>query len=153
MLVRLYALPQAGPALAAAAGHGVGVRRALVLERPRVLDWVAKAYPSWAAETEAAFARQPVSCMIAVRDGRIVGFACYDALFRDVFGPMAVAEEARGLGIGRALLLAVLHALKEQGYAYAVIGGAGPAEFYRRCAGAVPIEGSEPGPYAGLLRG
>jgi hypothetical protein len=33
------------------------------------------------------------------------------------------------------------------GYAYAVIGGAGPTEFYRRAAGAVPIPDSTFGIY------
>jgi hypothetical protein len=54
--------------------------------------------------------------------------------------------------LGRALLLAVLHAQRAQGYAYAIIGGVGPAEFYARNVGAIPIAGSTPGIYAGMLR-
>jgi hypothetical protein len=34
---------------------------------------------------------------------------------------------------------------------YAIIGGVGPAEFYAKAVGAVPIEGSTPGIYAGML--
>jgi predicted N-acetyltransferase YhbS len=49
--------------------------------------------------------------------------------------------------VGRALLLACLHAMRERGYAYAVIGGVGPAEYYRRAVGATAIEGSTPGIY------
>ena len=30
--------------------------------------------------------------------------------------------------------------MQAAGYAYAIIGGVGPAEFYARCVGAVPIE-------------
>ena len=33
------------------------------------------------------------------------------------------------------------------GYAYAIVGWASEIDFYRRVAGAVPIEGSEPGLY------
>jgi hypothetical protein len=53
--------------------------------------------------------------------------------------------------LGRALLLAALHAQRAQGYAYSIIGGVGPAEFYAKAVGAVLIEGSDPGVYAGIL--
>ena len=62
-----------------------------------------------------------------------------------------VLEEERGRGLGRALLLATLHAQREQGYAYSIIGGVGPAEFYAKAVGAVLIEGSTPGVYRGVL--
>jgi predicted N-acetyltransferase YhbS len=94
----------------------------------------------------------PISCFIAVREQRILGFACHDATARNFFGPEAVAAEERGRGLGRALLLAALHAQRDQGYAYAIIGGVGPADFYAKCAGAIPIPGSTPGIYAGMLR-
>jgi GNAT superfamily N-acetyltransferase len=152
MLVRLYALPDSGPALQAAAAQGVVVRRALVPEKPRVLSWVESRFPSWVPEVDAALGRQPVGCLLAVRQGEICGMACHDALFKGCFGPLGVAQEMQGRGLGRALLLASLHALREQGYAYAVIGGVGPAPFYARTVGAVAIEGSDPGPYAGMLR-
>ena len=47
----------------------------------------------------------------------------------------------------------VVREVKEyrQGYGYAIIGGVGPAEFYAKTVGAIPIEGSEPGIYRGLL--
>ena len=60
-------------------------------------------------------------------------------------------ESERGKRIGNALLLAALHAQKAQGYAYAIIGGVGPAAYYAKTVGAVLIEGSNPGIYAGLL--
>jgi hypothetical protein len=37
--------------------------------------------------------------------------------------------------------------MRDEGYAYAVIGGVGPAEYYRRAIGATVIEGSTPGIY------
>ena len=43
--------------------------------------------------------------------------------------------------------------MREAGYAYAVIGDAGPAGFYRKRLDAFEIPGSRPGIYAGMLRG
>jgi predicted N-acetyltransferase YhbS len=58
----------------------------------------------------------------------------------------------RGKGVGKALLLACMHGLHDEGYAYAIIGGAGPTEFYGKAVGAIPIEGSVPGVYKGMLK-
>lgn len=152
MLVRLYALPDLAQAHAAMAAQGVAVRRVLAPEIPVVGAWVRANFPASAAEVEVACARLPVACFIAVRGQRILGFACHDATARNFFGPEAVLADERGRGVGRALLLAALHAQREQGYAYAVIGGVGPAAFYARCVGAIAIPDSTPGLYAGMLR-
>lgn len=152
MLVKLYDLPMLEPALDAAARRGIAIRRALSLDKPAALAWVGSAFPTWATEVETAFFCMPVTCFIAQRENRMVGFACYDVTCRNFFGPTAVAEAERGHGIGRALLLSVLHAQKAQGYAYSIIGGVGPAEYYAKAVGAVLIEGSSPGIYAGRLR-
>ncbi len=151
MLVRLYALPELAPALAHCAAQGVTVRRALVTEQSNVIAFVRQHFPGAAAEAGAAFSRLPVSCFIALRAGQVAGFACHDATAPNFFGPEGVAADVRGQGIGRALLLATLHAQRAQGYAYAIIGGVGPAAFYARTVGAVDIAGSTPGIYAGLL--
>jgi GNAT superfamily N-acetyltransferase len=152
LLVRLYALPPLDAALAALDAHGVQVRRALVPEKPRVLAWMEQHFAAWAPEVEATYARLPVTCFIALRGQDLLGFACYDGICRNFFGPTAVLESGRGRGIGRALLLAALHAQRAQGYAYSIIGGIGPAEFYSKTVGAVTIEGSTPGIYAGRLK-
>ena len=152
MLVRLYALPRLDEAVATCAARGVTVRRALAPEKRAVLDWVRAHFAGSAAEVETAFAQVPVTCFIAVRDNAMLGFACYDVTCRNFFGPEGVAAEERGRGTGRALLLAALHAQRAQGYAYAIIGGVGPAEFYTKTVGAVPIADSTPGIYARLMR-
>jgi hypothetical protein len=41
--------------------------------------------------------------------------------------------------------------MRQHGFGYAIVGGVGPAAFYSKAVGAVPIEGSEPGVYGGLL--
>ena len=151
MLVRLYALPGLDEALAACIVRGVTVRRALAPEKPAVVDWVRARFASSCAEVEAAFAHAPVRCFVAVRGDTMLGFACHDVTCLNFFGPEGVAEEERGHGTGRALLLAALHAQRARGYAYAIIGGVGPAEFYAKTVGAVAIDGSTPGIYAGRL--
>lgn len=153
MLVKLYGLPEVTTLVAQLRGQDVDIRRAIAPEKHVVVDWVRRAFgASWASECEVAFANRPVSCFVAVERESIVGFACHDATAKDFFGPMGVVGSHRGRKIGKALLLACLHAMSSQGYAYAIIGGAGPAEFYTKTVGALEIAGSDPGVYRGMLR-
>jgi GNAT superfamily N-acetyltransferase len=152
MLVKLYTLPELEPILKQQRQAGIDIRRGLALEKQLVLDWVKQNFnQNWGSECDIAFTRQPVSCFIAVEQGRLIGFACHDATYKNFFGPTGVSEQARGRGVGKALLLACLHAMKAQGYAYAIIGWVGPADFYAKAVGAVEIEDSEPGIYRGRL--
>ena len=153
MLVKLYDLPDHKEEIAALRAAGVDIRRAIAPERGLVAAWVRHHFSEyWVSECEVAFTREPVACYIAVEENRLLGFACYDATMRGFFGPTGVALEARGRGIGRALLLVTLHAMLATGYGYAIIGGVGPAEFYAKAVGATLIDGSAPGIYRGLLR-
>ena len=158
LLVRLYDLPPLAPAVEAAGAGGIVVRRAAAAERGAVVEWVrAHGSPGWASECEAAFARLPVACFVAIDDGRagdeLIGVACYEATYRNFFGPELVHPDRRGRGVGRALVLAALHAMHAEGYAYAIIGWAASIDFYKRAVGAVVIDGSERGIYpAKLLR-
>lgn len=150
MLVRLYALPDPAAAVAHAASQGVAIRRPEARERDLVVEWVRAAFsPGWAAECAVAFSTHPPTCFVAMRDGALLGFACHDCTRRNFFGPAGVRDDARGRGIGAALTLAALAAMRDAGYAYAIIGGVGPASFYEKVAGAAPIAGSTPGIYAG----
>jgi GNAT superfamily N-acetyltransferase len=148
LLVRLYDLPPSGPAIEGLAGQGIAVRRAAASERSVVVEWVrAQGSAGWAGECEAAFARQPLACFIALGGDQLIGFACYEATCRNFFGPELVHPEWRARGVGRALVLSALQAMRAEGYAYAIIGWASSVDFYRRTVGAVPIEGSSPGIY------
>jgi GNAT superfamily N-acetyltransferase len=154
LLVRLYELPDAAAAVTRAATAGVSVRRANAWERRIVVAWVEQAFsPAWAAECEVAFGHVPCRCFVAIRGSALVGFACHDVTRRNFFGPTGVAPDARGQGIGAALTLATLAAMRDDGYAYAIIGGAGPAEYYARICNATPIAGSTPGIYDLSLAG
>ncbi|HEV7321842.1 MAG TPA: GNAT family N-acetyltransferase [Ensifer sp.] len=149
MLVRLYALPTEPQSRL---GAGISIRRAMAPERRLVVAWIEKTFGAgWAGEAEAAFSSTPTRMHIAVHDEKIVGFACHDVTALGFFGPTGVDESMRGQGIGEALLLASLAAMRDAGYGYAVIGGVGPAKFYERVAGAIEIPDSTPGIYAGML--
>jgi GNAT superfamily N-acetyltransferase len=128
---------------------GITIRRPLPPDRRAVTRWVDAHFGErWAGEVETAFGRMPASLHTAVNaSGEICGFACHDVTFRGFFGPAGVPEALRGRGIGTALLLVALRALAEAGFAYAIIGGSGDDEFYRKAVGAVVIPDSDPGPY------
>jgi GNAT superfamily N-acetyltransferase len=152
LLVKLYDLPDGERPASELALRGIVIRRAMPYEKTRVLAWVRERFgDGWADECDVAFANRPCSCFVAVEGGALAGFACHDSTCRNFFGPMGVAVEARGRGIGAGLLLACLHAMASAGYAYAIIGGVGNGDIYRKVAGAVEIEGSSPGIYRDRL--
>ena len=152
LLVTLYDLPDPGAQLSVLAEKDILVRRAMASEKNRVVGWIQNRFgEGWAAECDVAFARQPIACMIAVTGRRLAGFACHDSTCRNFFGPIGIDTDLRHKGVGRALLLATLHAMANAGYAYAIIGGAGPMVFFEKCVGAIPIPGSTPGIYRSTL--
>ena len=152
MLVRLYDLPDSGELQQRVEAGGVALRRPRAFERDAVVAFVAEHFsPKWVSEVKVAVDRQPAACFIATRESKIIGFACYDTTARGFFGPTGVSEDARGLGVGKALLFLALEALREMGHAYAIIGGVGPREFYEKACGAFEIPGSDPGFYTDLL--
>ncbi len=151
MIVRLYDLPSLETALGKGAAAGVSVRPALASEKPQVVDWAWQNFGFWAPEIEVCFQREPIACFLAIRENQILGFAAYDAACKNFFGPTGVLPEHRGKGIGRVLLLAARHAQRSQGYAYSIIGGVGPAEYYAKVVDAQLIDGSTPGIFGQAL--
>ena len=152
MLVRLYDLPDSTALYDAVAARGIHLRRARAFERHTVAAFARECFTEkWASEIEVAMTRQPVACFVATRELRILGFACYDTTARGFFGPTGVIEDARGLGLGKALLMMALEGLRDLGHAYGIIGGVGPKEFYEKACGAIEIPGSDPGIYGDLL--
>lgn len=143
ILVKLYALDETMTDV-----PSVIFRHPLPHEKTVVREWVARHFDTgWADEFDVSFKHMPPSSFIALRDDRLVGFACYEVTARGFFGPTGVLESERGLGIGVALLKRSLRGLRELGYAYAIIGDAGPVEFYVKTVGGILIPESEPGIY------
>jgi predicted N-acetyltransferase YhbS len=153
MLVNLLKLPPLQAELDRMRAAGVIVRRARPYEITPVREFAEKHFSiRWADEITVGFANKPTSVYIAIRDGEVIGFGAYECTRRAFFGPTGVLESERGKGIGQALLIACLHGLAEMGYAYGIIGGAGPSEFYARAVGATEIPDSTPGVYANPLK-
>ena len=149
LLVNLLKLPS----LDQLKDEDVNIRRAQPFEITPVRQFIEKNFSvAWADEVSVGFANKPVTVVIATRKGRVIGFAGYECTRKAFFGPTGVAEDERGSGIGTALLIASLWGLRELGYVYGIIGGAGPVEFYQRAVGAIVIPDSQPGIYADLLR-
>ena len=168
MLVKLYALPEVMPLLNILNQKGLEIRSAHAADKHVLSEWVRQHFPDspWAAECEVALENRPVSCFIAVEKTQVpvssqnpydlpnevlVGFACYDVASKGMFGPLGVHEKYRKQGIGSALLLACLHAMKAEGYAYAVIGWVSSEDFYAHAVGATVILDSAPGIFRGKL--
>jgi len=152
MLVRLYDLPDHSSLIKKLNEEGIIIRRPLAAEKFIIVEWITKHFGTgWASEAEVSFSYQPIANFIAIQNGQILGFACYDSCYRNFFGPTGVEENQRGRGIGKALLMECLYSMKSQGYAYAIIGGVGPAEYYAKAVGAELIEGSNPGIYNGIM--
>jgi hypothetical protein len=169
MLVKLYALPDMSSVLTKVAGFGIEIRRARSWESAPLSEWINTHFSAnWVRECQAALGNRPETCFIAIEKQpiatpandpydnmpaeRILGFSCYDATRKGMFGPEAVRNDYQGKSIGKALLLSCLWDMLAMGYAYAVIGWAGPTEFYSKTVGATIIAGSEPGIYTGPLQ-
>jgi GNAT superfamily N-acetyltransferase len=142
MLVRLHRLPPGEAAAARALDAGVVLRRAesrdaVVYEQLVDNEFAA----SWHGAMDAALTKPDPTALVAIAADNLIGFALWDLAYRGYFGPTGVAAVWRGRGVGAALLLRTLEIMRDDGYAYAVIGKVGPAEFYEHVCGAELIGG------------
>jgi len=153
LLVKLYDLPASAQAIEKLREDGVEIKRAIGPEKQAIVEWVEKKFSrSWASECDVALSVQPATCFLAIKDKQLIGFACYDSTLKGFFGPIGVDESLHKKGLGKALLIRTLEAMRDAGYGYAAIGWAGPVEFFRKTVGATVIEGSEPGVYKNLVK-
>lgn len=152
MLVKLYELPMENSYLQKQLEKGILIRKPIAPEIQKIVAWANDTFsPLWGSEILKAISNNPVSGYIAIKDKEIIGFSCYDATAKGFFGPTGVSESCRGLGTGHALLMVALQDMRNVGYGYAVIGGAGPVEFYAKAVGAIVIPDSEHSIYKTLL--
>lgn len=89
---------------------------------------------AWIESIQNGFISSDIPIYIAIEEGRIVGFACYDVVQdkKGIFGPMGTSRLARSKGIGSELLHQCFNEMKSVGYEYVVIDQAGPIEFYEK---------------------
>lgn len=101
------------------AGAGAVRIRPLVeddLDRVMEIENVAFSTP-WKELTFRGLLRRTDTDLVAAeRDGRLVGYAvCWTVVDQSELGNVAVAPEARGCGVGRALVEAVLERIRARG--------------------------------------
>lgn len=154
MLVKLYHIAPAEGLEQALGREGIRLKRAIAPDKSKIEAFARTcAGEDYADEVCVAMSRTPSTCYIATKGRELVGFACFETTAKNFFGPMAVREDCRRRGIGRALLLRSLASMREMGYAYAVIGW--PAKtavpFYETCVQATWIEDETPGLYGQLI--
>lgn len=129
------------------------IKRPIAPEKHKITEWVSKNFSqNWASEVDVSISKTPPTCFIALKNGQIIGFACYDSTSKGFFGPIGVLESERKTGVGKALLLKTLKQMYYDGYGYAVIGWAGPVEFFKKTAGAIEIPDSDTSVYKDMIR-
>ncbi len=154
MLVKLYDIPFSYALEERLSEEGIRIKKALAPDRSRIIEFSKIcAKDDYSDEVSAAFCNNPITCYIATKEKKIIGFACYEATAKNFFGPMAVLDSERKKGVGKALLLRSLGSMQELGYAYAIIGwpAKSAVEFYKKCAGAVMIDESSSGVYKRMI--
>jgi GNAT superfamily N-acetyltransferase len=115
---------------------GVSVRRATRDDGPLLDAFFQQQFgPDWRLEAELSLRNDPPALHIAIKNRAIIAFSAHSTQNREwgFFGPMGTAEAARGLGVGRVLLLRCLHDLQLAGHKTSVIPWVGPISFYARC--------------------
>ena len=121
----------------------VQVRKVMHSDKTDLLSFLETNFsPEWAQTIRGGFTKENMTMYIALDDkGNIVGFAAFDVYQnkKGYFGPMGVCKSSRVSGVGYTLLHHCLNEMKEIGYEYAIIGGAGPIEFYEKACNAVVI--------------
>lgn len=110
--------------------------KGIVVERcqnsEKLLEFVLRFFPAWAAEVKVMLANTPASVQVARQNEEVLGFAGYDGnnLGTGWFGPMGTHPELRSLGIGGVLYKRVLQDFQQQGLDACTIPWVGPYGFY-----------------------
>lgn len=154
MLVKLYNIPKFHDIEEKLLEDGIRIKKALAPDRSKIIEFSKTCVKDdYSDEVKAAFSNNPISCYIATREKKIIGFACYEATAKNFFGPMAVLESERKKGIGKVLLLKSLESMQEFGYAYAIIGwpAKSAVDFYKKCVDAIMIDEISSGVYKRMI--
>ena len=119
MLVKLYELPDSTELYKSIEAQDIRIIRPMTPNQTPIRNFIVETFGTgWADEISTAFTRFPVCCFIAYdnKEKRVIGFAGYDCTCKGFFGPTGVHPDYRGKGLGKALLLKCLEAMREEGY-------------------------------------
>jgi N-acetylglutamate synthase-like GNAT family acetyltransferase len=133
--LRNYSSPKIAPS-------EITFRKAILEDTAFLKKFVEKEFGNgWLDAIENGFQEENIPIYIALQNNHIIGFACFDVVRRKkgLFGPMGTSILNRTQGIGYTLLHHCLKEMQEIGYEYAVIGEAGPLEFYEKSCNAIII--------------
>lgn len=129
------------------------IKRPISPEKKVIVEWVEKNFSKgWASECDVALSYVPSKCFIAIKNSNVIGFACYDSTSKGFFGPIGVLESERKSGVGKVLLIKTLKQMYYDGYAYAIIGLAGPIDFFKKTVGAIEIPDFDGSIYKNLIK-
>lgn len=121
------------------------IERAQGIDEEAVLKFAAENFgEAWTETLRNGFRKNGIPIFLAWMGGKLIGFSSYD-VYRNqkgIYGPMGIVKSERKNKVGRALLHEALADMKRKGYAYTVLGEAGPIEYYEKECGAmlIPLE-------------
>ncbi|MGP4069997.1 GNAT family N-acetyltransferase [Halobacillus sp. B29] len=111
------------------------IRRADSHDRRELKSFIRSEFGErWIEHVDTQMKQTDRTIFIAHYHEEIIGFACYDVVRnrKGLFGPMGTSSSRRFQSVGKELLHTGLREMADEGYEYAVIGEAGPIEFYER---------------------
>lgn len=80
MLVKLYDIPFSYALEERLSEEGIRIKKALAPDRSRIIEFSKIcAKDDYSDEVNAAFCNNPITCYIATKEKKIIGFACYEA--------------------------------------------------------------------------
>jgi GNAT superfamily N-acetyltransferase len=114
--------------------EGVAIRRVIEDDDVALVDrLIGACWPEWRDETWRAIEHACCHAAFVVGGARAVGFACHSVSRAGWLGPMGTDPQARGSGVGRALVGAVCSDLMIAEMKRVEICWAGPLRFYASC--------------------
>jgi mycothiol synthase len=88
---------------------GIEIRRADPVNDQELIPWISEQWNAdWAEEVSAGMKRDPSGCHVALAEKKYLAFCAHGTNRVGDVGPMATAKEARGQGIGTALMACCL---------------------------------------------
>ena len=86
MLAKLYNIPNSYEIEKKLLEEGIKIKKALSPDRSKIVDFSKTcANEDYSDEVKASFSNNPITCYIATKEKKIIGFACYEATAKKFF--------------------------------------------------------------------